>query len=120
MPFEEIIRTISEEFTRAWNNWDKELLLRFLSNDIRLESPVVKEIYPENTRGEVRGKEQVSAYWDALALARRNIKVRQISIKKNKRVVETINEIIDTGQLIRETFILNEYGKILHLKYSYK
>ena len=119
MKFEELIQQISEQFTDAWNRWDMDEMMRHLCPNVILKSPNVSLIYPDNVNNTLEGKEVVRAYWMALYLKNGPFKVRQLSFRKEGTQIFTENHILGTQMVISETFILNEYGKIKFLEYSY-
>lgn len=119
MKFEDIVILISEEFTLAWNNWDVEKLIKLLAEDVTIFSPQISNIYPENTMNTLKGKKAIEAYWTLLK-KKNAFLVKQISIKKVDREIKTVNIMIEGNLIIKETFRLNEYGKIDYLKYEYE
>jgi hypothetical protein len=119
MKFEELIQQISEQFTDAWNRWDMEEMMRHLCPNVILKSPNVSQIYPDNVNNTLEGKEVVRTYWTALYQKNGPFKVRQLSFRKEGTQIFTENHILGTQMVISETFILNEYGKIKYLEYSY-
>lgn len=119
MKFEDIVILISEEFTLAWNNWDVEKLIKLLAEDVTIFSPQISNIYPENTLNTLKGKIAIEAYWTLLK-KKNAFLVKQISIKKVDREIKTVNIMIEGNLIIKETFRLNEYGKIDYLKYEYE
>ncbi len=120
MKFEDIIRIISEDFTKAWNDWDIDKLMTHLATHVEIHSPKIKVVYPENTDCTLIGKEAVLEYWTRLKKISGDYRVEQISLKKEDREVKTVNKVIGKGITIYETFIVNEYGKIEYLKYEYE
>ena len=118
MKFDDIVILISEEFTLAWNNWDVEKLIKLLAEDVTIYSPQISSIYPENKSNKLHGKIAIEAYWTLLK-KKDAYKVNQISIKKVDREIKTVNLVIGSNLIIKETFRLNEYGKIDYLKYEY-
>lgn len=119
MKFEEIIRSISEQFTRSWNNWDIDRRTNCLTNDVVLTSPNVSKVYPENLSNTICGKENIRVYWNQLAAQEGLFKVEQQSVSKEGMNVITLNKIIGSEIYIKETFTMNEYGKIKELMYEY-
>lgn len=119
MRFEDIIKLISTEFTEAWNNWDIEKAMTYLANNVVIRSPKISIVYPDNIECEIKGKAAVKEYWDRLKEMSENYRVYQTSIVKEGREVVTVNKVIGHDIIIRETFIVNEYGKIEYLKYEY-
>lgn len=120
MKFEEIIKAISEDFTKAWNEWDIEKLMSFLSNNVVIYSPKILLVYPDNTACKLQGKENLRDYWTKLKVMTDNTRVDQISITKVDREIKTVNKVVGKEIIINETIILNEYGKIEYLKYQYE
>ncbi len=119
MKFEDIVKLISEKFTQAWNDWDLDRLFNFLTADVRLQSPKVSQVYPENTTNTIEGRENVITYWNLLAQQQGKFKVVQYDIFKTDNKVTTLNRIEDSNILIKETYIMDEYGKIKELTYEY-
>ncbi len=119
MKFEDIVKLISEKFTQAWNDWDLDRLFNFLTADVRLQSPKVSQVYPENTTNTIDGRENVITYWNLLAQQQGKFKVVQYDIFKTDNKVTTLNRIEDSNILIKETYIMDEYGKIKELTYEY-
>jgi len=119
MNFENIIRRISEEFTRTWNHWDMDHRVACLTEDVRIESPNISKVYPEITDNILIGKEQVRKYWELLAAKNGTFKVNQLSVVKDDMKVTTRNKVLGSDIEIIETFTMNEYGKINNLKYEY-
>lgn len=119
MNFERIIKRISEEFTRTWNHWDMDNRVACLTEDVRIESPNISNVYPENTDNIIIGKNNVRAYWELLAEKKGTFKVKQLSVVKDDLKVTTRNKVIGSEIEIIETFTMNEYGKINDLKYEY-
>lgn len=120
MQFEKIIKTILADFTVAWNQWDFDALENFLATEVKIYSPKIFEIYPENTSCILEGKENIINYWKLYQHKIGSIKVNQLSFEKKGRVVKTINQVIGQPIIIQEKLILNEYGKIVKLKYEYQ
>ncbi|MGC4253109.1 MAG: nuclear transport factor 2 family protein [Sphingobium sp.] len=54
----------AEEWQNAWNAHDLERLLAHFHDDILFTSPVAAGLLPE-TKGYIRGKEALRAYWAA-------------------------------------------------------
>jgi hypothetical protein len=119
MQFDDIIKQISTEFTDAWNKWDMDRIMCCLHSSIIIESPNISKIYPSNTNNMLIGKDEVRAYWEALKLHYGHLKVTQFKIEKKDCEVTTLNLVESTGVIIKETFTMNEYGKINHLIYKY-
>lgn len=119
MKFEEIIKSISDDFTDAWNQWDIDRMKDILSESVIIRSPKIMHVYPENASCEIQGKGNVIEYWNRLKEMTHNYQVVQLSIKKDGREVKTVNKMIGEDITIYETFIVNEYGKIEYLKYEY-
>jgi len=119
MKFEELIQQISEQFTDAWNRSDIDEMMRHICPNVILKSPNVSLIYPDNVSNTLEGKEVVRMYWKALKQKNGPFKVKQISFRKVGPQIFTENHILGTQMIITETFILNEYGKIKFLEYSY-
>ena len=117
--FDDIIKQISSEFTDAWNNWDMDKIMCCLHSNIIIESPNISKIYPDNTSNILIGKEDVRLYWEALRLQYGHLKVTQFKIEKKDCEVTTLNLVESSGVIIKETFTMNEYGKINHLIYKY-
>jgi len=120
MKFEDIIRSISEEFIQAWNKWDIERMMKCLTADVRLQSPNVSLIYPENDTNILVGKELVQSYWSQLSQRKEAFEVVQISLVKVDLRVTTMNRVVGTDIVIRKSFTMNEYGKINDLVYEYR
>ncbi len=119
MKFEDVLKHISEEFTQAWNDGDLGKIVHFLTNDISVQSPNISRLYPENTNNIIVGKENVINYWKLLSETYGYFEVAQTSIQKRDNHVVTMNTIVGTGITIKETFKVNEYGKIKELIYEY-
>ncbi|MCC7030398.1 MAG: hypothetical protein IT257_08835 [Chitinophagaceae bacterium] len=119
MKFEEIIKSISDDFTRAWNEWDIDRLMTHLANNVEIYSPKIKAIYPDNTECKLTGKQAIKDYWTNLKNSTRQHKVVQTSLQKIDREITTINKVIGENITIHETFVVNEYGKIEYLRYEY-
>ena len=119
MKFEEIVRRISDDFTHYWNVWDIEAILSFISEHVILRSPNVSKVFPSINNNTIVGKENVRHYWEQLAQRNLNYKVIQTSVTKTDRTITTYNLAIKTNIVIREIFILDEYGKIIELNYEY-
>jgi hypothetical protein len=119
MKFEEIIKAISDDFTRAWNEWDIDSLMTHLANNVEIYSPKINSIYPDNTESRLIGKTAVKDYWTILKNTTPQHKVEQTSLQKVDREIRTVNKVIGEDIIIFETFIVNEYGKIEYLKYEY-
>lgn len=54
--------SFAEEWCDAWNAHDLDRVLSHFHDDVVFTSPVAAAILPE-TRGQVRGKEALRAYW---------------------------------------------------------
>jgi len=119
LSFEKIIEQISKDYTDAWNNEDLEKLGSFLHKNVVVRSPQISKLFPENTESELQGKDRVKEYWRSLFDEIGSLKVNQISLIKNGRTVTTINKVMSHNTTIVEEFILDEYGFILDLKYTY-
>ena len=119
LSFEKIIEQISKDYTDAWNNEDLEKLGSFLHKNVVVKSPQISKLFPENIDSELQGKDQVKAYWKRLFNEIGCLKVEQVSLNKKGRTVTTINKVLSHNTTIVEEFILDEYGYILDLKYTY-
>lgn len=120
MGFDQIIDNISTGFTDAWNSGNIELSIKFLCPNVVIESPKVKEIFPEKNESKVVGHEEVRHYWKQLQNRYGKLEVEQVSLKKVNREIYTVNKVKGKNLTIHETFIVNEYGKIEYLKYHYE
>ncbi len=120
MKFEELVRIISADFTAAWNHWDIEKLLTFVSNGVVVQSPKIALVYPEKVKCEIVGKDALREYWTLLKNITGAMNVVQLSIACDGRKLETVNKVTGKDTLIYETILLDEYGKIIFLKYEYK
>lgn len=119
LSFEKIIEQISNDYTNAWNNEDLEKLGSFLHKNVVVRSPQISKLFPENTDSELQGKDKVKEYWKRLFEEVGGLKVEQISLNKKGRTVTTVNKVVAHNTTIIEEFILDEYGFILDLKYTY-
>lgn len=119
LSFEKIIEQISNDYTNAWNNEDLEKLGSFLHKNVVVRSPQISKLFPENTDSELQGKDKVKEYWKRLFEEVGGLKVEQISLNKKGRTVTTVNKVVAHNTTIIEEFILDEYGFILYLKYTY-
>lgn len=119
MKFEDIIKIISDDFTRAWNEWNIDQLMTHLAPHVEIHSPRIKTVYPDNAACKIIGKKEVLEYWTRLKAIAGDYRVEQLSLKKEDREVKTVNKVIGKNITIYETFIVNEYGKIEYLKYEY-
>lgn len=119
LKFEDIIKQISDDFTEAWNQWDIEKLMTFLTDDVIVYSPKVSVVYPLNEENIIVGKENVKQYWSTLVTITGKFNVIPISIEKKDREVKTTDIIVETGQTIISRFTVNEYGKIDRLNFEY-
>lgn len=119
LSFEKIIEQISNDYTNAWNNEDLEKLGSFLHKNVVVKSPQISKLFPENTDSELQGKDKVKEYWKRLFKEVGGLKVEQISLNKKGRTVTTVNKVVAHNTTIIEEFILDEYGFILDLKYTY-
>ncbi len=119
MRFEEIVKQISEEFTKAWNDGDVDRLMNYLTNNVRLTSPMVSRVYPEHEGNTIEGRDNVKNYWHQLALLHGQFKVTMTSITKSDNKVTTMNHVEGSNLIIKETYTMNEYGKINEVIYEY-
>lgn len=90
-----------------------------MTEQVRLYSPMVKKVYPENEEMMIQGREEVRMYWIKLRNITGGYEVNQISIQKEDKVITTVNKIIGSDVVILETLTLNQYAKIETLKYEY-
>jgi hypothetical protein len=90
-----------------------------LHKNVVVKSPQISKLFPENIDSELQGKDQVKAYWKRLFNEIGCLKVEQVSLNKKGRTVTTVNKVVAHNTTIIEEFILDEYGFILYLKYTY-
>jgi hypothetical protein len=90
-----------------------------MTEQVRLYSPMVKKVYPENEEMMIQGREEVRRYWIKLRNITGGYEVNQISIQKEDKVITTVNKIIGSDVVILETLTLNQYAKIETMKYEY-
>lgn len=119
MNFNQVVRHISEEFTDAWNTMDWLKISSCVANDVRLYSPYVSVMYPEKINNWIEGKDDLLNYWKKLVAAYGHFKVKQTDIVKVDGSIKTQNHLFDRNLTIQEVFTLNEYGKIVELRYEY-
>jgi hypothetical protein len=119
MRFHEILEKVANEFTQHWNQWDINKLCSMMTEQVRLYSPMVKKVYPENEEMMIQGREEVRRYWIKLRNITGGYEVNQISIQKEDKVITTVNKIIGSDVVILETLTLNQYAKIETMKYEY-
>ncbi|MBK7040169.1 MAG: hypothetical protein IPH46_06765 [Bacteroidetes bacterium] len=120
MKFDEIIKSISDDFTKAWNDWDVDKMKNYLTDYVIIYSPKIQLVYPDNVGCKLEGKDQVIEYWKLLKSKIENYKVVQLSVCKDNREVKTVNRVVGSDIIVYETFVVNEYGKIEYLKYEYE
>ncbi|MBL7765347.1 MAG: nuclear transport factor 2 family protein [Chitinophagaceae bacterium] len=119
MNFLNLIKDISDEFNAAWNRWDIEKMMEMMTNDVTIFSPKISMVYPDNESNSISGKENIRNYWMALHGIMGHFTVEMVSFKKEGRLIQTKNRVIGYNIIIEESFTLNEYGKIMELRYHY-
>ncbi len=117
--FDNIIQSIIKEFNTAWNTWDISKMMNFIHPNVRIYSPMIQKVYPENASSSLIGKENLRMYWEKLMSMNGKFEVETISVEKEDRTITTLNKVKNVDMFIREEIMLDEYAKIIELKYFY-
>lgn len=101
----------AEEWIAAWNSHDLERILSHYAEDIVFTSPRAAARLPQ-TRGTVRGIEQLREYWAPLAEIRPNLKFTL------EMVLETVGGCTilyrdEAGLLVAETMLIGAEDKVV-------
>lgn len=59
---QEFSKSFANEWINAWNSHDLDLILSHYSDDFTITTPIALSLFPES-KGIVKGKEAVKAYW---------------------------------------------------------
>lgn len=120
MKIENILIDLTKKFIQQWNGEDMDSIRNYFREEVVVYSPYISMIYPNNTTGKIEGREQVIAYWIELRKLYKTFKLTLESFEKIDHTVFTVSLIEGRKEKLYTTYVYNEYGKILELKFEYK
>ena len=115
-----LIKEITSEFIYHWNRGEMDKLPVYMHPDIKISSPYICVVYPENKENSIQGRDQVLAYWNIL---RERVGIFEFELLEIERIghkVNTISSIKGNPLKMYTSFEYNEYGKICDVIFIYK
>jgi hypothetical protein len=107
----ESAQTFARQWVDAWNAHDLDGVLAHFTDDAEFASPVAAQLLPE-TRGVLRGKDAIRAYW-AIGLERipdLHFEVVDVYTGMDVVVIHYRNHV---GGLVNEVLHVNEDGLVM-------
>ena len=102
-------RKFAEEWIEAWNAHDLEKVLSHYTDEFEMSSPFIAALAGEPS-GTLRGKTQVSAYWENALTRIPDLRFELLEVFTCVNSVTVFYRAV-LGKLATEVFFLNEDGK---------
>jgi hypothetical protein len=121
MRFEDLFFDITVKFAKAWNLGDFDTMYQLMHEKIVYESPLVSHLMPEYPDNRIEGREALNEYFRKAIMRKPAIVLVPDSMKMNKqnRTIRIESEILSLNKKMDAFILLNEYGKLVHLKITY-
>jgi hypothetical protein len=121
MRFEELFFDITLKFALAWNHGDFETMYQLMHERVIYESPLVSPLMPEYPDNRIEGRDALNEYFKKAILREPAIVLVPDSMKMNKqnRIIRIESELLSLDKKMEAFILLNEYGKLVHLKINY-
>lgn len=119
MIFNSLIEQITNDFIECWNLRDMNKLSTYLSNEIKIFSPNIRLLYPENIESTLYKKDVVMDYWRMLNKDR-FFKMKLVVLSKTDKIIQCEIDIDDPDRKLYATFTMDEYCKFTEMNVDYK
>lgn len=87
--------------------------------EVKLESPNVIDLFPENIHCKLEGKRSVIKFWEKLFVLKPNLHITVNNVRSKNKMI-SFEADFHAGISKMVSFIqVNEYGKIIDMKFEY-
>ncbi|HPI54978.1 MAG TPA: nuclear transport factor 2 family protein [Chitinophagaceae bacterium] len=115
MNFSSIIENIFDQYKEAWNKRDLHGIMSSFSESALFESTRFEHLANDQEGIQLRGKESIQNYYKAFFSSSSYFPIEKIDVSSKDKVVTARVKAIGTSHYLKETFRLNEYGKLEYL-----